>query len=79
MHFWEYLNNEGIGPYAVVEQASVVGILQIINTNSKRGDTFLDQNDHCLKCDYKRLSKHLSVLINMKQNLSQSKPTSTIS
>ena len=52
MHFWEYLNNEGIGPYAVVEQASVVGILQIINANSKMGDMF---PDHCLKCDYKRL------------------------
>ena len=54
MHFWQYLNNEGIDPYVVGEQTFVVGILQIINANSKMGDKFLDQNDHCLECDYKK-------------------------
>ena len=41
-------------PVQLVIKLLLVGILQIINANSKMGDMFLEQNDHCLECHYKK-------------------------
>ena len=46
-------------PVQLVIKLLLVGILQIINANSKMGDMFLEQNDHCLECHYKKTTHSL--------------------